>query len=612
MVKYGTGSLALIGMGGMLALLAWAGTWTQATGSEEAGQQAQGLVEIMPAGPIGAVQGAPLDGNVINVGSPSASPLENGLALQNALNAANPDDVLVLAAGAQFLGPFVLPAVAGASATSPITLQSSALDSLPQAGEQVDPSMAGLMPQLLHPSQAGSNRTAFDNNPYDRCGCINFADGASYWQLIGLEVTTQYNNPWSYFGLVLIGNNEPDAAGGGGPLTARTVGGKGPQIVYTTGQTTLAQCPTNILVDRCYIHGPADLVSGYDEYGNNLSKLKGGIELHADTATIQGCYISGIMGNGFETHGIFCANGPGNYQILNNYIETSCENFFCGGVYPQIGNNDPNFTVQNVTFQYNHLKKLLSWSKWDPTYDGNDWLVKNLFELKAGNNWTIDSNILENCWGGQSDQLGWAFVLTPRGIANYQGLATTPVSNITITNNLVMNCCGFVDMLSSDDAGASGSLSNITIGGNQAVGMLGTTNGGHGTMCYLLCGQASAAGFVDIENNSFTAAPNGSFNQALAFSQQRRIFFPSFTFQNNLCIHGADAQLTVYANGNVAHYGMATAVAAAVIPDSSVTSNTFYKTASTDVDYPLGIISGGVYQSGSDDNADPLWKLPPD
>jgi hypothetical protein len=580
MVKYGTGSVALLVVGGLLALFVWAGARAQ----------------------------SPVKGPNIEVGSTSASPQENGLALQNALSAANPGDVLVLAAGAQFLGPFVLPAVPGASSSAPITLQSSALDSLPAAGDQVDPTMAGLMPQLLFPSQAGSNRTAFFNNPYESCGCINFADGASYWNLIGLEVTSQYDTPWSFFGLVLVGNNQPNEAGGGSPLTARTVGGKGPHIQFTTGQTTLAQCPMNIVVDRCYIHGPANLVGGYDDFGNTLSKLKGGIELHADTATIQGCYISGIMGNTFETHGIFCANGPGNYQILNNYIEASCENFFCGGVYPQLGTENPNFTVENVTFRFNHLKKLLSWSKWDPSYDGNSWLVKNLFELKAGNNWMVDSNILENCWGGQSDQLGWAFVLTPRGIANYQGLRTTPVSNITITNNLVLNCCGFVNMLSSDDAGRSGSLSNVTIQGNRAFSMQGTTHGGHGSMCYLVCGKASAEGFVDIENNAFVAAPKGFFHQGLAFAQQKRITFPDFTFTNNLCIHGINAQFTALQGGNNSMFGMDTMVAASVIPSSNVTSNIFYKANTTDEDYPLGIISGGVYQKGSDDNANPLYS----
>jgi hypothetical protein len=84
----------------------------------------------------------------------------------------------------------------------------------------------------------------------------------------------------------------------------------------------------------------------------------------------------------------------------------------------------------------------------------------------------IDSNVLENCWGGQGDQLGWAFLLTPHGIASYQGLRTTPVSNVMITNNLVLDCSGFINMLSSDDAGPSGTLANITIHGNRAVGML--------------------------------------------------------------------------------------------------------------------------------------------
>jgi hypothetical protein len=601
-MKNGTGNLFLLSAGSLLALFVWAGAWALAPGSEEVGK-------VKGFGEGWRVVHETLRGiHIVHVGSPLASAEENGLALQDALDAAQEGEVLVLAAGAQFLGPFVLPVVPGASPSAPVILQSSALDRLPATGGRVDPSMASLMPQLLFPSQAGSNRTGFASNPYESCGCINFADGASHWQLIG-QVTCQYNDPWSWFGLVLIGNNEPAAAPRGGPLTARTVGGLGPKIMFSTGQTTLGQCPRNILVDRCYIHGPADLVAGYDASGNSLSQLKGGIELHADTATVQGCYISGIMGNGFESHGIFCANGPGNYHILNNYIECSCENFFCGGAYPQLGDESSNFTVENVTFQFNHLKKPLGWSKWDPSYDGNHWLVKNLFELKAGNNWLIDSNILENCWGGQSDQLGWAFVLTPRGSTNRQGLATTPVSNITVTNNLVVNCCGFVDMLSSDDSGPSGSLKNILISGNQAEGMLGAMNGGHGTMCYLLCGKASATGFVEIENNNFLAAPYASFHQALAFSQKPEITFPSFAFTNNLCVHGTYAQFTALASGNLATFGMDTSVATSVIPNSNVTSNIFYKTASRDADHPLGIISDGVYQPGSDNNDNP--KGPP-
>src|SRR5262249_17600522 len=97
------------------------------------------------------------------------------------------------------------------------------------------------------------------------------------------------------------------------------------------------------------------------------------------------------------------------------------------------------------------------------------------------------------------------------------------------------------------------------------------------------------------------------FHQAIAISQQKGITFPDFTFTNNVCIHGINAQFTALQAGNDSKFGMDTSIATSVIPNSNVTSNVFYKTASTDTDYPLGVISGGAYQSGSDDNANPLY-----
>jgi len=163
-------------------------------------------------------------------------------------------------------------------------------------------------------------------------------------------------------------------------------------------------------------------------------------------------------------------------------------------------------------------------------------------------------------------------------------------------------------MLSSDDQGQSGPLSNITIQGNRAFGMFGATHGGHGSMCYLVCGKASATGFIHVEDNACVAGPKGFFHQGLAVSQQKRITFPDFTFTNNLCIHGVDAQFTALEGGNKSVYGMDTAVATSVIPSSRVTSNIFYKANTADADYALGVISGGVYQSGSDNNTNPLYS----
>src|SRR5437879_3308297 len=65
---------------------------------------------------------------------------------QAALNGARAGDVLVLAAGSTYRGPFVLPANSGAA----ITIRTSAADSaLPPAGSRIDPSYASILPKLV-------------------------------------------------------------------------------------------------------------------------------------------------------------------------------------------------------------------------------------------------------------------------------------------------------------------------------------------------------------------------------------------------------------------------------------------------------------------------------
>src|SRR5262249_54128013 len=100
------------------------------------------------------------------IGSTSATAQQNGLDLQSALTNPSESRVIEWEAGAQFLGPFFFPKIAGASVSSPIVVRSTAIGSLPAAGQRVTRSTAGLMPTLLFPSQAGSSGIFPYNNPY--------------------------------------------------------------------------------------------------------------------------------------------------------------------------------------------------------------------------------------------------------------------------------------------------------------------------------------------------------------------------------------------------------------------------------------------------------------
>ncbi len=55
----------------------------------------------------------------------------------------------------------------------------------------------------------------------------------------------------------------------------------------------------------------------------------------------------------------------------------------------------------------------LRWKPDDPSYEGTDWVVKNLLELKNARNVVIDGNLFEHNWA--DDQNGFAILFTPLG-----------------------------------------------------------------------------------------------------------------------------------------------------------------------------------------------------
>ena len=76
--------------------------------------------------------------------------------LQSALNAARPGDVLLLEAGARFVGNFVLPVKDGSTY---ITVRSSAPDAqLPGPNVRMTPAYAALLPKIQSPNAAPSLR----------------------------------------------------------------------------------------------------------------------------------------------------------------------------------------------------------------------------------------------------------------------------------------------------------------------------------------------------------------------------------------------------------------------------------------------------------------------
>src|SRR5690242_2405669 len=105
----------------------------------------------------------------VRVASPAVVDVPAGGDLQAALNAAHSGDTINLAAGATYTGNFRLPPNAGPGW---ITIQSSAMGSLPGPGNRVSPSQASAMPKIMTANSATA---------------VQVAAGANYYRFIGIE-----------------------------------------------------------------------------------------------------------------------------------------------------------------------------------------------------------------------------------------------------------------------------------------------------------------------------------------------------------------------------------------------------------------------------------------
>ena len=65
-----------------------------------------------------------------------------------------------------------------------------------------------------------------------------------------------------------------------------------------------------------------------------------------------------------------------------------------GGADPRI----PDAVPSDIEVVQNHMAKPLRWKKDDPSFEGTQWSVKNLFELKNARRVRIDGNLLEYNW----------------------------------------------------------------------------------------------------------------------------------------------------------------------------------------------------------------------
>ncbi len=333
----------------------------------------------------------------------------------------------------------------------------SAAKDLPMPGRHVTPADAPRMAKLV-----AASGSVFEAEP-----------GAHHFRLVGLEIAPADGIALNT--IVRLGESE----------------------------SSIDAVPHHFIIDRCYIHGDAKLGG------------RRGVALNASHAAVIDSYLSDFKERTVDAQAIAGWNGPGPFKIARNFLEASGENVMFGGADPRIANLVP----ADIEVVQNHMAKPLRWKKDDPAFEGTEWSVKNLFELKNARRVSVDGNLLEYNW--PHAQNGFAILFTVR---NQDGGAPwSVVEDVTFSNNLVRHVAAGINVLGRDDNHPSQQTRRIAIRNNMFLDVGGRW--GNGRLFQLLNGTSAIA----IDHN--TAMQTGG----VLFADGEPN--ANFVFQNNVIPH---------------------------------------------------------------------------
>lgn len=362
--------------------------------------------------------------------------------LQSILNNAQRGDEIVLPAGATFTGNFVLPAKSGTAANGWILVRSN--KSLPGPGTRVTPANASLMPRIMTASVAPAIATA---------------PAASGWWISGVEITIAPTLTSINYGLVSLGDGS----------------GK---------QASLASVPTDLVIERSYVHGQAT---------SNVSRC---IALNSARTAIMDAYLHECHLKGYDSQAIAGWNGPGPFKIVNNTLAGAGENLMFGGSDPAIANLIPS----DIEIRRNYIYTPASWK--------GVWTKKNVIESKNSQRVLVEANVIEGSW--TDGQVGFAIVLKS---ANQSGACTWCVTrDWDFRNNIIRNAGAGFNL-----AGREGSnpypvgqlLGRVRLEQNLVENINVGIYVGDGKMVQILNNLTD----LTLRNNSFTSS--GSFSSVV-------------------------------------------------------------------------------------------------
>jgi hypothetical protein len=376
--------------------------------------------------------------------------------LQAAIDAATAGQTIALAPGQTYSGHLRLPAWRGGD-PRPIVIRTSGTDAVP-AGTRLTPERATKLAKLQSP----------DNAPV-----LSTSPGARYWRI---ELVEFLANRSEDSDIIALGGSQ-------------------------TNQTDPALVPADLVLDRVYIHG--DRAQGQ----------KRGIALNSGRTTISNSYIADIKSVGVDSQAIAGWNGPGDYVIENNYLESAGENIMFGGADPAT----PGLTPTGIVIRRNTLSKPVAWRQMR-------WQVKNLLELKNARQVRIEDNLFERNWA--QAQSGYAVLFTVRNQDG--GCPWCQVEDVRFERNVVRDVAAGISILGDDDAHPSRRTSAINISYNLFNGVDSREWGGDGYMLQLLRDPSN----IVVDHNTLIQGQSGGIVKIEGV-------VPAFQFTNNIAAHGS-------------------------------------------------------------------------
>ena len=317
--------------------------------------------------------------------------------VQAAFNQAAADDPdlhhqVILEEGVAFVGNLLIPPKRGPG-TGWITVRSRALAALPPAGERITRAHSPLMPKLVSPNLVAAL-------------AWNDAPNSAGWRFVGIEST-----PSPALG------NDTGSVGSPGALQLWWFGWNGTDPSgngHRNDQAALDKRAQRCIIDRCYIHPARD-----------KQFVQRALTLNIPDVRLIGSIVHG-QGAGQDCQGLFFYIGGGGPKLIeNNEILGTGQNIFFGGA----GSGNPAVFEQeqpkDVIVRRNWMHKLDRWNPAHPSWDGINWTVKPIIEIKEIGvaRALIEGNLLENAfaWG----PIHWA---------------THSAHDVTVQYNVARNC----------------------------------------------------------------------------------------------------------------------------------------------------------------------------